>query len=196
MWYIRWVVLMCLLSAGTGLAQQNLRLDLLKRDTQIFEGIVRGVLKQSFTDPFAVTAEPRGAYLQGYGVIFTFQITVGRTKIRTAFGEIDLRRLGETMDNRRGGDKSGKATSRVRDQLGVMKESMIQTLQDYGSTIKQLGGHDHIAITAYVKDRSVLDEMKSSKVMVLTTTKDDVDLVAMKKISADSFKGRVHIVEY
>ena len=196
MWYIRWVVLMCLLSAGTGLAQQNLRLDLLKRDTQIFESIVRGVLKQSFTDPFAVTAEPRGAYLQGYGVIFTFQITVGRTKIRTAFGEIDLRRLGETMGNRRGGDKSGKATSRVRDQLGVMKESMIQTLQDYGSTIKQLGGHDHIAITAYVKDRSVLDEMKSSKVMVLTTTKDDVDLVAMKKISADSFKGRVHIVEY
>ena len=63
-------------------------------------------------------------------------------------------------------------------------------------TIKQLGGHDHISITAYIKDRSVLDEMKSSKVLVLTATKDDVDLVAMKKISPESFKGRVHIVEY
>ena len=196
MWYIRWVVLMCLLSSGTGLAQQSLRLDLLKRDTQIFESIVRGVLKQSFADPFAVAAEPRGAYLQGYGVVFTFQITVGRTKIRTPFGDIDPRQLRGAAGNQRGGGKSGKATSRVRDQLGVMKESMIQTLQDYGSTIKQLGGHDHISITAYVKDRSVLDEMKSSKVLVLTATKDDVDLVAMKKISPESFKGRVHIVEY
>ena len=196
MWYIGWVVLMCLLSAGTGLAQRNLRLDLLKRDTQIFESIVRGVLKQSFTDPFAVTAEPRGAYLQGYGVIFTFQITVGRTKIRTPFGDLDPRLLGGATGNQPVGGKSGKASSPVQKQLGVMKESMIQTLQDYGSTIKQLGGHDHISITAYVRDRSVLDEMKSSKVLVLTATKDDVDLVAMKKISPESFKGRVHIVEY
>ena len=196
MWYIGWVVLVCLLSAGTGLAQQNLRLDLLKRDTQIFESIVRGVLKQSFTDPFAITAEPRGAYHQGYGVIFTFQITLGRTKIRTPFGDIDPRRLRGATGNTSAADKSGRASSRVGEQLGVVKESMIQTLQDYGSTIKQLGGHDHISITAYIKDRSVLDEMKSSKVLVLTATKDDVDLVAMKKISPESFKGRVHIAEY
>ena len=192
MWYILGV-LTCLLSVDTGLAQRNLRLDLLKRDTQIFESIVRGVLKQSFTDPFAITTDPRGAYLQGYGVIFTFHIRVGRTKIRTPFGEIDPRRLGTGTSQR---TKGGKPVSQGGNQLKVVKESMIDTLRDYGSTIKQLGGHDHISITAYVKDRAVIDELNSSKVLVLTATKDDVDLVAMKKISSQTFRERVHVVEY
>lgn len=182
MWYIGLVVLVSSLLGSTGFAQHTLNLDRLKRDTQVFEGIVHQVLKQNYSDPFAITSEPRGAYLQGYGMFFSFQINVHRKTIRTPFGEVQ--------------DPRKTSQRNTRDHLHLIKKTLIETLTDYGDTIKQLGGHDRISIAAHVEDRNELDPMKSTRTLVLTVAKDDVDLAAMKKISSENFRDRVNVVEY
>ncbi len=178
------VLLAVLLVGFSGLAsaQQSQNLALLKRDTQILERIVYEVLKQNFKNPFAITAEPRGAYLQGFGVTVSFQLNINRAKIRTPFGELNApKTVGELS----------KA-----EQIRLVKESMTQCLADYGQTIKQLGPHDHIAVQAHIVDRNELDPAKSTTVVVLTCTKDDVNLLATGKLTSDKFKERVHVLEY
>lgn len=182
MWYIGLVVLAGWLSSVNGLAQQHLNLERLKQDTEIFERIVHEVLKQNFSDPFAITGEPRGAYLQGYGMLFSFQINVNRRTIRTPFGEV----------------RDPRPTSKrtTEEHMRVIRTTLIDALMEYGDSIEQLGGHDRISIAAYVDDRNELDVRKSRKTLVLTASKDDVDLVALKKISAENFRDRVGVMEY
>ncbi len=181
MWYS--LILLTILSAtGMAYGQKSLNQALLKREAQIFEDIVHNVLKQNFTNPFAISNAPRGTYLQGYGVVFFFHLNLNRGKIRTPFGEIDTPRR---MKNRSKGE-----------QIRLVKETMIGCLADYGGTIKQLGRQDSISISAHLEDRSELDPTKSTTVLVLTASKIDVDLVAMRKIPLKTFKDRVHILQY
>ena len=80
--------------------------------------------------------------------------------------------------------------------MRVIRTTLIDALIEYGDSIEQLGGHDRISIAAYVDDRNELDARKSRKTLVLTASKDDVDLVAMEKISAENFRDRVDVMEY
>ncbi len=163
-------------------AQQSQNLALLKRDTQILERIVYEVLRQNFKNPFAITAEPRGAYLQGFGVTVSFQLNINRAKIRTPFGDLNApKAVGERS----------KA-----EQIRLVKDSMRQCLADYGQTIKQLGPHDRIAVQAHIVDRNELDPAKATTIVVLTCTKDDVNLLATGKLPQEKFKERVHVLEY
>jgi hypothetical protein len=163
-------------------AQQSQNLALLKRDTQILERIVYEILKQNFKNPFAITAEPRGAYLQGFGVAISFQLNINRAKIRTPFGDLNA-------------PKAVAERSKV-EQIRLVKDSMLQCLADYGQTIKQLGPHDRIAVEGYIVDRNELDPAKATTIVVLTCSKDDVNLLATGKLPVEKFKERVHVLEY
>jgi hypothetical protein len=162
--------------------RQDSNLPLFKRDTQVLEQIIQQLLKQNFTHPFALTAPPRGAYLQGYGVAFCFQLNINRGKIRTPFGETTI---------------PGSAGQRSKAaEIRLVKETMVQCLADYGNSVKQLGPRDRISIQAHIEDRSELDPAKSETVVVLTVSKEDLGLLAVKKLSLDQFRERVHILEY
>jgi hypothetical protein len=145
------VVLLSVFAAVS--AQQNLDLPMVKRDTKVFERIVSEVLTQNFSSPFAITAEPRGAYLQGYGLSVSFQLNINRGKIRTPFGEMKT---------------SVPLKQRTRDQqTKLVREAMTQCLADYGHSVKQLGPHDRVTIQAHIEDRNELDPAKSTTVLVM-----------------------------
>lgn len=181
MWYIL-ILSVALFLGGPGYAQKSLDRALLKRRAQIFEGIVHDVLKQNFSNPFTISEEPRSTYLQGYGIMVFFHLNIHRGKIRTPFGEIDAPKAI--------GDRTKE------EKVRLVKDSMIQCLADYGNTIKQLDGHDRITIGAHLEDRNELNPANRTIVLVLTVSKDDVDLYATKKISLEKFEKKVHIVRY
>lgn len=176
------LALLLLFSLGSVNAQQSSNLVVLKRDTQILERIVSEVLKQNFTNPFAITAEPRGAYLQGYGVTLSFQLNINRATIRTPFGELKASRT---------------VGQRSKDQqIKLVKDTMVQCLADYGNTIKQLGPHDRLTIQAHIEDRNELDPAKTITVLVLSVLKDDLNLLATRRVTLDQFKERVNVLQY
>ncbi|MCZ6486344.1 MAG: hypothetical protein O6826_11675, partial [Acidobacteria bacterium] len=61
------VLLVLLLTGTTAFAGPDINLELLKKNTRIFERIVSEIISQNFPNPFAVTGEAEGSYLEGYG---------------------------------------------------------------------------------------------------------------------------------
>lgn len=183
MWYSRFLICL-LLTGGFAVGQRNMNLDLLKKDTGIFEGIVSGVLKQSFTHPYAMEGEPLAAYLQGYGIVVSFHLYINRATIRLPYGEIKAP-----------GADGAERRSR-EEQIQTVQTTMIECLASYGAAIKQLSGNDHISITAHIEDRNEVDPELKRTVLVLTATKDDIDLVAMRRLSEDDFAKKLLVTRY
>lgn len=158
----------------------SLDMDQLKRDTQVFEGIVSSVLRQNF-EFFEIDAEPKAAYLDGFGIAVDFRLKVNRSSIRTPFGE----------------RPTGQSEARtLRQHIQTVRASMVRILAEYGASIKQLEPDQRIAITAHIQDRKVIDPVEASTVLVLSASVEDVELVSQRKLSLGGFGQRVTITEY
>ena len=174
-------VLLVLLFSGTAALALDLDMGLLKKNTQIFERIVGEILTQNFPNPFALTGQAEGSYVQGYGVVVSFHLNINRSRIRTPFGEIPARTEGQRSNN---------------EQLDLLRESMVRCLADYGTAFKQLEAEDRISINAHVEDRNELDATKKTTVVVISTSKEDLDLLTTEKITFEQFEGRIRVLEY
>lgn len=173
-----------LVTTTVGFGQQDLDLNSLKNDTLIFERILDERLKLGFSDPFAITGSPTAFYLRGYGVVVSFQLNINRYRVRTPFGDIQSPMQGQFSKQKK------------EEQVEKVRDIVVDCLADYSSAIKQLNAHDRISISAHIEDRNELDPAKRTTILVVTTSKDDVDLFAMRKTSADEFRKNVSVVEY
>lgn len=162
--------------------QARLNLINLKQDTHVFEKIVDERVKLNFTNPFAMTANSQASYVQGYGVVVTFHLRIGRAKIRLPFDEIDAP---DTLNNKE-----------VEKEIRKVREILIDCLSTHADSIKQLGAHDKISISAHIEDRNELDPIMRIRVLVVTTTKDNADLLAMRQITPGEFRQRLHVLNY
>ncbi len=175
------ILFLVLSLAGTTVSSAaDLDLMVLKKNTQVFEGIVHQILKHNFPSPFALTAEPEGSYLEGYGVVFFFHLNINRQGIRTPFGLIP----------------SNEEKRSKEEQLKILKDSMIRCLADHGNTFKQLSGQQRISINAHVEDRNELDSASKTTVVVISTSKENVDLFTTEKMSFEKFKEQTSVIEY
>jgi hypothetical protein len=154
----------------------------LKRDSAILERILGEVLRQNFENPFALTAEPQAAYLNDYGVTLSFHLKINRGTIRFFYGEIRNPRVQSPRDKRQ--------------QIEKVRELMIETLADYGVTIKQLDPAQRLSLCGHIEDRNELDASKKVTVLVVSASKEDIDLYASRKISLDAFRERLQVTEY
>src|SRR2546421_6691261 len=78
--YIRQLaaVLLLLTAAPFAADQEKANLVRVREEIRVFESVLDGSLNQSFPGPFAYLDKARGAYLPGYGVIFTFEVSLSR----------------------------------------------------------------------------------------------------------------------
>lgn len=174
-------ILFVLLFSGNAAFALDLDMGLLKKNTQIFERIVGEILTQNFPNPFAVTGQAEGSYVQGYGVVVSFHLNINRSRIRTPFGEIPARTEGQRSNP---------------EQLDLLRESMVRCLADYGTSFKQLEAQDRISINAHVEDRNELDATKKTTVVVISTSKADLDLLTTEKITFEQFEDRIRVLQY
>ena len=166
------------------LAQSSLNLPALKSDTLVFERILDERLKLGFSNPFSITDNPQAAYLQGFGVVVSVRLSINRYSVRTPFGVVESPTEGNYSREKR------------EEKLAKVKDIAIQCLADYSAAIKQLSAHDRVSISAHVEDRNELDPVKRRTIMIVTVKRDDVDLLAMRKISMEEFQERVTVLEY
>ncbi len=176
-------LMLWLVSGLPAWGQSSLNFATLKNDTEVFERIIDARLKQVFSNPFVISGSPQASYLQGYGVVVTFELNIHRSTIRTPFGEMVA--------------PQQTGTARPRDaQIAQVQDIMIQCLSEHSKFIKQLNAHDQISLSARIEDRNELDPVKRRTLLVITSTRDDVELLAMQKITEEEFRGRMHILRY
>ncbi len=183
---LRIIVILAVLISTPILGQQRMNMSLLKQDTRIFEGIVGNVLNQKFTHPYALESEPMATYVQGYGIVVTFHLNINRATIRLPFGDVIQSRAVVEEAEKRSRDE----------QIETLQEAMSECLAAYASAIKQLSGHDRVTVNAHVEDRSERDPKRKKTILVLSSLKDDIDLLAMRKITPEEFRSRLSKVRY
>ncbi|MEE8584456.1 MAG: hypothetical protein V3T83_06340 [Acidobacteriota bacterium] len=179
-------VLLASLLGGVALGQKKLNTALLKQDARIFRGIVHEVLKQNFPHRFALEAEPLVTYLQGYGIVVSFELFINRPDLPTPFSK-EFR------------SKEGKAAQPAKskeEQVELVRQKMIACLADYGSAFKQLSSHDRIAISAHIEDRAEFNQASQRSVLVMSASMDDIQLLNMRRITSDQFQERVNVIRY
>ena len=174
------IFLLFFLAGTTTFAAENLNLPLLKRNTQIFEGIVNEIVQQNFPNPFAVTGGAEASYLQEYGIVVSLHLNINRSTLRTPFGLVP----------------TNQEVRSKEEQLSILKDSMVRCLGDYGGTFKQLSGGHFIAITAHVEDRNELDPTRNTTIVIISASKENVDSLTMGRISSQQFQERIRISEY
>lgn len=186
MWYAKLLVF-ALLSHGVALGQARLNMSMVKNEARIFEYAVTEVIRQNFNHPFALESDPLSSYVQGYGMVVAFQLHINRARIRTPYGEL----LG------RSAEKAGAASKLSREeQVDLVRGKLIECLADYGDALKQLSASDNVSISAHIEDRSELDRDKTKTVLVVTASKDDIMLAALRRITPQEFSKRVHVLRY
>lgn len=154
-----------------------------RESIQKFEDVINGIVTSNFSSsPFAVVQKAKGAYLQGYGVSFTFLINIHRAVINTPFGKVH----------------SGPVvSSEIKAQrIEELKEKLIQTLQDSGDSFQQLRKDEHVTIVAFVEDRNFPGEPNANKTIVMSALKKDLDELGHRNDRSKEFKQRMKIVEY
>lgn len=184
MCYIIVLLVTISISGVFGFAQnsEDETLKQIKRDSRVFENIINEVLRENFDNPFAIAAEPRAAFLKGYGLTVTFQVKVNRGSIRGPWGEID--------------NPWTKQSTTKEDQISVIKKTMIQALADYGNTVKYLTRGDRITICAHIEDLNELDKTKARTVLLLSALRSNIQKYVTTQLTFEQFSQTLDILEY
>jgi hypothetical protein len=150
------------------------------QEVQKFEAVINNVITSAFSSsPFAIVQKTKGAYLQGYGISFSFLINIHRAVISTPFGQRE--EVTPKLKNRR---------------IEELKERLIGALQDNGEIFQQLRKEYYVTIIAFFEDRYIPDEPSINKTLILSALKKDLDEFSHKKDRLTQFKQRIKIIEY
>lgn len=158
-------------------------LQQLKKECELFETIVLTALGQAVPNPLFIAEKPRGTYLNGYGITFSFTLNLNRSLI--------LFPKSTPQKPQPAGDDSNLARS-----MADVRKCLVEILGQYGATLKQLPGDSKISIIAHVLKRSVDPNLQTNRIMILTITRTDVEQYQREKISFEDFKKRVSYLEY
>jgi hypothetical protein len=114
--------------------QDKANLPELKKGIELFESVLNQSLTQTFGDPFETLNRARGAYLPGYGVVFSFEVSL-----------TPLHNLGPFSQA-----PTAKEEKAQREEEGRRRANAIsvaeRTLEGYGQSLSMLGPGETVAI--------------------------------------------------
>ncbi len=154
----------------------------LKKEIDIFSQILNTSLKESVYHPLLVSDPPRGAYLDGYGVVFHATLNLNRISILAL--------------SSRGNKKVSHGDSDVKTLIAKLKRNVVDTISQYGNGFKLLPSNEKICIIIHVLKRNLMEGKNLDKVLVIGVRKKDVDSFITKNITFENFKKRIKYIEY
>ena len=169
---------LCLPLAAQG--GRSVPIDYTKVGLQIqgFERAITDEVNKAF-NPLGFQ-KPKGAYLPGYGFMFTFLVNI-RYGTATPFGNIP--------------DDITPAQKKQR--IEDLKGKLIGLLLENGKRMDRLQKGESIAITAFFEERNPLNpDSDVNKTLILSVLQSDLDESILKQEGFGEFKQRVKIVEY
>ena len=180
--------------------QAEINLIDMKKDSLVFERILDERLKLVFSNPFVVMAGSQASYIKGYGVVVTLHLRTDRFSLfANPFADLkDTSSKEEKVQVFRNllRSRSQSPQGKTGEKVQKIQEILIECLSTNFHTFRQLGAQEKISISVHIEDRNELDPIKRHRILVVTTTKDNGDLLAMRQITADEFRERLHFLDY
>ena len=152
----------------------------MRNEIQIFENILQTALKSEFNHPLALVNEPKGSYLPGYGVNFSFLLNINRDELITPFG---IKRLSPSTRTR-------------AEKMRLVRDMILKLLGEFGNALTQLSGEESFAVSAHLEDRTALVPSQREAVLVFRVTKKTLSDYSVRKIDFRQFRDKVEVIEY
>lgn len=175
------ITILVLLATAAFAADQEKapQLTQVRQQIGVFESVLNEHLNQAFPGPFAYLDRARGAYLPGYGVVFTCEISL--TKIVAPFGP-----LPSAAERAKTDDPQTRRT-----QARTMSQKV---LAEFGHTFDSLAAGESIAIV--VQTTSATPQGLNKGTIVVRAQKRDIDQFRANAISRDEFMRHLEVLEY
>ena len=130
--------------------------------------------------PFSLVNRVKGAYLQGFGINFTFLIDLNHVI------------LGRPS---RSGRRRPATPEQKQQWINELKERLTDLMIDKGGGLRHLRHEDEFAIVAHIDDRNPFEPGKS-KTIIFRVLKKDLDELGNKNDQRQELKKRIKIFEY
>ncbi len=180
--------------------QGEINLPDMKKDASVFERILDERLKLVSSNPFAVMDGSRASYIKGYGVVVTLHLRIDRFGLSTgSFANLkDTSSKEEKIETFRNLLRSRLQAPQgeTGEKIKEIQQILVECLSNNVNTFRQLGTQEKVSISVHTENRSELDPNKRHRILVVTTTKGNSDLLAMRQITADEFRERLHFLDY
>ena len=173
-----------LLGGGLGAPAQEKKENLkqLREEIELLGAVINESLTQTFGGPFGFLDKARGAYLPGYGAVFTFEVNLTRMNFASPFAP----RL--TAERER---KRNQEEARRRQQAKGVAE---RALADFGHTLGHLAAEESVAIIVHTV--SVRQQGIERGTMVVRARKQLLDDYRANRIDRDAFVRQLDVTEY
>ena len=178
---------LCLLlmaSAGSALATTVDKQDLNKLRDQIgvMESVINQDLSQTFPGPFGYLDRARGAYLPGYGLVFTFEVNLNPLPPSTGpFGPDPKPQ------------PAAERLSAIKKHRQSALDMSERVLADFSHTL-EISPDEWVAII--VHGSAVGPQGIEKSTLVVRAQKRDIDQFRANAIDRAAFMNRIAVVEY
>lgn len=177
------LLLLLVASACSALATPVDKQDLgkLREQIGVLESVLNQNLTQTFPGPFGYLDKARGAYLPGYGLVFTFEVNLNPQRPSLGpFGgpppQTEAQRTAAIKKNR---DSALGLSQRV--------------LADFGHTL-DIAPEESVAVV--IQGSAVGPQGIEKSTLVVRAQKSDIDQFRANAIDRATFLSRIAVVEY
>ncbi|MBZ5554108.1 MAG: hypothetical protein LAO21_15435 [Acidobacteriia bacterium] len=175
-------LLVILLGTSALVSKPGQDLTAIKQNIEVFEGILSTVLQQGFPDPFAVLEKPKGAYLDGFGTVFSFEIDIATVKRPNLFSQA-----------RSTPEEEKKA---FNERLPKLKELMEKTLAEHGDSMTSIGPEEQIAVVAQLFNSGFLSRPLELKTVTVRTAKKNLLEYKAGRLNYEDLKKKMEVSQY
>lgn len=175
-------VLLCGGSLASGARQVKTNLAEVKKGIELFQSVLNQSLAQAFGGPFETLDHASGAYLPGYGIVFSFEVNL------TPLNNAGLFAPPQTPKNEQA---QHEAELRRRDKA---KQVAFDVLGNYGQAFAELSPDEFVTIVIHTVAAHPSKIDRST--MVLSADKRLLDLRISRSIDQAHFVQKVTITEY
>ncbi len=158
------------------------KLDTVKKNIEVFEGILTTVLQQTFTDPFAVLEKPKGVYLDGFGTVFSFEIDIATVKRPNLFSSAH-----STPEEEK---------KFFNENLAKLKEVMIRALAEHGDSMVSLQPDETIAVAAQLFNSGFLSQPLELRTVLIRTAKKNLVDYKAGRLTSDELRKKIEVIQY
>jgi hypothetical protein len=180
---ILWIaVLLCCGSLASNAPQGKTNLAEVKKGIELFDSVLNQSLAQAFGGPFETLDRARGAYLPGYGVVFSFEVNL-----------TPLQNLGPFSPAPSPKTEQVQREEEIR-RRDKSKNTALEVLGNYGQALGQLAPDESITIVIYTVAAHPSKVDRST--IVISADKKLLDARVSHAIDQAHFVQKLSITEY
>ncbi len=167
------------LAAQTG----SPNLTALKGEMKVFEAVINETMVQTFAPPFGLLEKAKGAYLPGFGLVFSLEVNLTPVRVPSPFNFQPLSK-----------EELAKAQKMRLERLGIIRTKVPRLLADHAAGLRDVSSDEFVAVVVHLFPLPNEDEKLPSQI-VLEVKKSDLDQYAERKLSYGEFEKKLSVLE-